>query len=58
MANPDVDSATLPRSPGMTDLIIETCNLGKVYRAGKVSVEALRGVNLEIDPSDVFLLPR
>jgi putative ABC transport system ATP-binding protein len=32
----------------MTDFIIETNNLGKVYQTGKVSVEALRGVNLAI----------
>ena len=36
----------------MPDFIIEAHNLGKVYRSGKVSVEALRGVNLAVKPGE------
>jgi putative ABC transport system ATP-binding protein len=39
-------------SPAGNGFIIETRNLGKVYKTGKVSVEALRGVNLAIKPGE------
>jgi putative ABC transport system ATP-binding protein len=32
--------------------IIEAQNLGKIYHTGKVSVEALRGVNLSVKPGE------
>jgi putative ABC transport system ATP-binding protein len=34
------------------EFIIEARGLGKVYRTGKVSVEALRGVNLAVKPGE------
>lgn len=52
MPNLSVDSRTDSEVDSKPGLIIETRNLGKVYRSGKVSVEALRGINLAVKPGE------
>ena len=54
MNNPEARRKTVVRNAGMPDPIIKVRDLWKVYQSGRVSVQALRGVNLDV-PLGEFL---